>query len=169
MKNIKQSIIMLFSFNFLIITTSVNAVGPGYVSRDCPLGGAKESITLDWNKIPNWFQTYSMHAFPVNGDNSRISWIQHRSDPKPGARGGWDETWHSYAGSNRRWNVNDFYSRVVGYHYWFNLNTRRIETRTTDVQNCNLSVWGLGNWSDDPDRINWIGWKPAYRLLLNWW
>ncbi|MCF6345839.1 MAG: hypothetical protein L3J00_05155 [Thiomicrorhabdus sp.] len=165
MNKIKQSVMVLFSINCLLVTTSVNAIGPGYVSRDCPTFGAKESITVDWLIRDHWFQTHSMHAFPVNGDNSRISWKPHLSKPKPGARGGWDETWHSYAGSIFNYPVNNFYSRVVGYHLWFNVDTRQIETRKSDVQGCNLSIWGLGNW-ENQKRSNWD--KRAYAGVLEW-
>ncbi len=166
MKSTKQLVIILFSFNCLLITTSVNAtLGPGYVSRDCPAFGAKESITVDWTVKPHWFQTRSMHLFPK--EDGGTYWLRYASDPKPGARGGWDETWRSYAGDFRNYRVNNFYSRVVGYHYWFNVNSRGIEIRTSDVQGCNATSWGSGNWEDGYTmKANFPSARNVYRAIL---
>lgn len=152
MNNIKPSIVILLSLSCLIGTTYVSAaLGPGYVSRDCPAFGAKESITLDWSEKKHWFKTISMHAFPlVNGDNTKVSWFPYFSDSPSQYRAGWDFTKKAYAGSVLNYPVNNSYSRVVGYHYWFNPNGRRIEVRTSDVMGCNLTAWGTGDW-DGPE------------------
>lgn len=170
MKKIKPFLVKSLSVSCLLVATYANAAGPGYVSRDCPGGGAKESITLDWDEKDHWFQTYSMHAFPKSRSrNDGASWIRYRSDPKPGARGGWDETWHSYAGDNRNYAVNNFYSRVIGYHYWFNLSTLQIEQRTSDVRNCNLTSWGSGNWSDKYQvKANFPSFRQVFSVIVNY-
>lgn len=44
----------------LLVTSSVFA-GPGYVSRDCSGAATKESMTLDWANVKNYFYTVSYH------------------------------------------------------------------------------------------------------------
>lgn len=132
----KRSIYIAF-ISLILFGTSI--AGPGYVSRDCPYAGAKESITLDWSFTRNWFFTVSYIRKKRSGWFYGYRWERHTS-------GGWEHTWRSYAGQFGRLLGNYYYSGVYGYHYWYNAKARRYERRRKYVTSCNGESWGYNNW-----------------------
>lgn len=123
--------------SFLLVSTSI--AGPGYVSRDCPGAGTKESITVDWSFDGEWFYTQSWHLRKQSG-SPPYKWEKHTSGNS------WQHTWRSYAGQVGNWLKNYYYSGVYGVHYWYNTQARRVESRRKFVTSCNLSTWGYNNW-----------------------
>lgn len=128
----------LYTFLLLVISASTYA-GPGYVSRDCPSAGAKESITVDWSYSGEWFYTQSYHLRKTSS-SPYYKWEKHSSGSS------WEHTWRSYAGQVGNWLSNYYYSGVYGIHYWYNLKTGSVEIRRKFVTSCNLNDWGFNNW-----------------------
>lgn len=126
----------------LLLAASIAVASPGYVSRDCPLAGAKESITVDWSLGGEWFFTLSYHARRTRGGLGQPTheWVQYKSGSF------WGFGWKSYAGQWGDWIQNYYYSGVDGHHYWYNRELHRVEYRRDWVSNCNLTVWGWNNW-----------------------
>ncbi len=135
MKKIKW--VTIICLTWLFVNTSALA-GPGYVSRDCPAAGAKESITVDWTGGGEWFKTISYHLRKRGGG-------RYEREPHSSGRW-WEHTWRSYAGQVGNWLKNYYYSGVYGIHYWYNTKARRVETRRKFVTSCNLGTWGFNNW-----------------------
>ena len=121
----------------LVSVISSQAYSIGYVSRDCPAAGAKESISMDWSQRGEMFYTESMQL--AKRGAGRYEWVKFTS-------GGWQLTWRSYAGQVLNYISNYYYSGVYGYHYRYNRITRRNEQRSQYVTSCNLLTWGVNNW-----------------------
>lgn len=135
MKKMMYVILFLLSSCFL----SVANAGPGYVSRDCPGAGTKESITVDWTGGGEWFYTLSYHVRKQSASPG-WRWERHTSGST------WENTWRSYAGQYGNWLKNYYYSGVYGVHYWYNQQAKRTESRRKFVTSCNLGTWGFNNW-----------------------
>lgn len=136
MKTLKW--ISLFALAGLFFSSAALAA-PGYVSRDCPIAGSKESITVDWSFDGEWLYTLSYHI-RKKGSPPYYYWERHTSGRT------WKHTWRSYAGQVGSWLKNYYYSGVYGFHYWYNIQTRRVERRSKFVRTCNLGSWGYNNW-----------------------
>lgn len=116
---------------------------PGYVSRDCPLVGAKESITVDWTRTARNFYTVSKHKIWVNGKETYPLYYSTLCNQFKIC---YETVWRSYAG--QIFNIkNTIYSAGVwGYHYWDNLYRYKKERRTSYAIDCNLESWDYDNW-----------------------
>jgi len=131
----KKFFLTLIAF---ILFVFVSAEAKGYVSRDCPWAGAKESITWNSNFSSSWFYTYSGHL--RKRPAGKWKWEWHNSGRT------WEKTWRSYAGQVGSFLKNYYYSGVYGIHYYWNTRTRKTERRAKLVRDCNLMNWGLSNW-----------------------
>ena len=131
-----KKIFMTLIASMLLLIVFVEA--KGYVSRDCPLAGAKESITWNSDFSKSWFYTYSVHLRKKGG--GKWEWEWHDSGNS------WNKNWRSYAGQVGSWLQNYYYSGVYGIHYYWNPRTGKTERRTKYVRDCNLMNWGISNW-----------------------
>lgn len=121
----------------LMLASSADVNALGYVSRDCPLAGTKESITWDHLRVKRWLYTQS-YQYRLNGTGGGY-WQTKTS-------GGWALTYHSYAGNFMSYLQNYYYAGVEGAHFYDNTTTRRTERRYSKVRGCNLMDWGINNW-----------------------
>ena len=142
--NKKVQFIQFLVGALLLCAVEFSFAGPGYVSRDCPGFGAKESISVDWSGATGvggeWFYTLSYHVRKDSSQSSGYRWEKHTSGSN------WVYIWRSYAGQVGNWLDNYYYAGVYGIHYWYNQQAKRTETRRRFVTDCNLESWGHNNW-----------------------
>ncbi|MCU7905498.1 MAG: hypothetical protein KZQ76_06480 [Candidatus Thiodiazotropha sp. (ex Epidulcina cf. delphinae)] len=129
--------------------------GPGFVSRDCSGTATKESITLDWSNVKNYFYTISSHARKTSS-SPYYKWEYHYNSANglyelPGNNpsvNGILYTEKSHAGTLGNYGsyFTQYHKGVYGIHYWLNLDTRRWEDRRAMVSSCNLGSIGYNNW-----------------------
>ncbi|WP_157369141.1 hypothetical protein [Algicola sagamiensis] len=109
---------------------------PGYVSRDCAVAFAKESITVTWFGSAET-SAKSYHKLPRNQ-----GWVTYTS-------GDIVDTWRSYAGfvaEPGQYNSYEGVKGVQGVHQWRKPDGV-VDIRNSNViTNCNLLTWGVSNW-----------------------
>jgi hypothetical protein len=62
---------------FLVSVLTSQAYSIGYVNRDCPAAGAKESISMDWSQRGEMFYTESMQLSKRGA--GRYEWVKFTS------------------------------------------------------------------------------------------
>ena len=124
----------------LALAAPMGANALGYVSRDCPQVGTKESIT--WDKgTPRWFYTESWQLRKDPNRSNALYWKKEVSGS------GWGWTRDSRAGYwVFNYIQNYYWSGVQGRHWYYNTSYKRTEYRTSYVTNCDILNWGLNNW-----------------------
>jgi hypothetical protein len=100
-----------------------NAYALGYVSRDCPQLGTKESITAAW------FDSQWMYTFSVSLKKKKDSPYYSYDVRNSGSN--WEKDWRSHAGILLGFggDMSDYWAGVYGVHYWFNLDNMQSERR----------------------------------------
>ena len=136
MKKIKNVLILtILTFAFS------NAYALGYVSRDCPQVGAKESFTM------SWFDSQWIYTFSVLLKKKSTSPYYSRDVRNSGSS--WEKKMRSAAGIHplSSDSMSDYWAGVYGVHYWFNLDTMQSERRIKYIaQSCDMLNWGVDNW-----------------------
>jgi hypothetical protein len=121
---------------------SANSFALGYVSRDCPQAGAKESFTMSWLK-PEWLYTISVLYKKIGKPpHNAVSQVFRSGNT-------WAQTRRSAAGIHPWSNgtMSDYFAGVYGIHYYYNEATKQIESRRKYVsQSCDILNWGVNNW-----------------------
>jgi len=136
MKRLFVSATLVASLSF-----SANSLALGYLSRDCPQAGAKESFTVSYF-APELLYTISV-LFKKTNNPPYYAYDVHRSGTT------WENTWRSAAGIHP-WSsgsMSDYWAGVYGIHYYYNRATRQIESRRKFVsRSCDILNWGINNW-----------------------
>lgn len=123
----------------LLCCSNANALG--YLSRDCPQAGAKESFTMSWLD-PEWLFTYSV-LLKKTSTSPYYTYDVRKSGNT------WEKTWRSGAGIHpySPGNMSDYWAGVYGIHYYYNLDTKQVEERRRYVsKSCDILNWGVNNW-----------------------
>lgn len=148
MKKIKNVLILT-----ILTLAFSNAYALGYVSRDCPQVGSKESFTMSWLDS-QWLYTFSVALKKKNSSpyytydvrNSGATW---KKETRSAA-----DIIFKYSGDGDNWydpeswaNMSDYWAGVYGVHYWFNLDAMQSERRVKYIaQSCDMLTWGVDNW-----------------------
>lgn len=131
---------ILFSIILLGMLSSQSSYALGYVSRDCPGVGSKESFTMSWFDS-EWLYTYSVLFKKVGSSGVSYDWRKSGTS--------WEYKMRSAAGIFFGYggDMSDYWAGVYGIHYWYNLDNQQVESRRRYVsQNCDLLNWGVNNW-----------------------